>query len=206
MNIPNTYRCAKCGETKPKTEFHRCTKSAQGVVSRCKTCRHADVVADRERKREYDRAYRQRNRAKLNERQRVKNRGKREQRNALKQAWRAQHPLDYRRSVVNANAVRYGAEGRISLHELEALWDAQGGICPFTLIPLEPRTAVAHHLLPLSVGGLNVLSNLIFTTRQVHHHRMKRRLSIELFCEAAGLNYSEVVDRIQRTHNQLART
>lgn len=200
----HTYRCAKCGITKPKTEFHRRTKSAQGVVSRCKLCIREDGIAKRESRREYERAYRQRNREQLNERQRIKNRNKRHKRNELKQAWRSQRPMDYKRTVVNANAKRYGAAERISLHALEALWEAQVGTCPFTLMPLEPRTAVLHHLVSLADGGSNTLPNMIFTTRQVHFHKQKRRLSTEAFCAAAGLDYDAVMERIRQTHKRLA--
>ena len=195
----DVYTCAKCGETKPKTEFHKDRKSKQGVVSRCKTCIQQESKARYPERKAYFQEYSRQHREQINARQRIKNRTRREKRNQLKQAWRAQHPLDYRRTVVNANAVKYGAKDRISLAEIEALWTAQGGICPFTLMPLTPKTAVLHHIIHLANGGSNTIDNMIFTTRQAHNRKAK--FTLEEFCDQAWLDMKAVLKRVEQIHS-----
>lgn len=60
-----TRRCAKCGETKPFSDFHLHRKTRSGFASRCKSCVNAGAVAYRaanrddviRRKREYRQAH-----------------------------------------------------------------------------------------------------------------------------------------------------
>ena len=51
--------CFRCGVSKPRTEFYRHPKMADGLLGKCKPCHRADVTANRkanlERVRAYDR-------------------------------------------------------------------------------------------------------------------------------------------------------
>jgi hypothetical protein len=159
-------------------------------------------VATRDWRREYDKHYRQENRARINNRQRIKNRKMRKKRNQLNQNWKKKHPMDSKRTTLTANAVKFGVSDRISVAELEALWVAQGGVCPFTLLPLEPRKATAHHIIHLAKGGSNTIDNLIFTTRQVHN--LKRKMPLEEFCQLSGLDAALVLHRMNQVHERYA--
>ena len=39
--------CSKCGEPKPVTEFHKCSRNKDGVFSQCKSCRLSYQRTDR---------------------------------------------------------------------------------------------------------------------------------------------------------------
>lgn len=195
------YTCAKCKQTKPKTEFHRCSKSRQNVVSRCKLCRHLESKADYLRRKSYFQEYARNHRSRINERHRIKNRSHRDKRNKIKQLWRQKHPLDYKRTVINSNATRYNAVDRVRLQDLEALWTVQQGICPFTGISLTPQKAVLLFIVHPQNGGKLRIENLIFTTRQVHKY--KATLSLEDFCTQAGLDAALVVTDIGMIHSKL---
>ncbi len=56
--------CAKCGETKPRSEFHKRSASPDGLRSRCKPCHIADVATwqkqNTEKRKIHRRTWRQR--------------------------------------------------------------------------------------------------------------------------------------------------
>jgi hypothetical protein len=201
MTMQKTKKCAKCGITKPKSEFHRARREPSGVVSRCKACRKIESKEDYPKRKAYFQQYTRDNRERINARIRRKNGERREQKHALKKAWRQLHPMDSKRHGINANAKKYGAEERVTLHELEALWAAQGGTCPLTEITFGPRVATPLHIQHLAEGGANRIDNLIFVTRQVVRHR--GTMPLEVFCELAGLDFDLINQRIEGIHSKL---
>jgi hypothetical protein len=58
---PDTKTCAKCGETKPVTQFYRDVRARDGRQGRCKACSYAIhrawVQTNKEHSREYQRVY-----------------------------------------------------------------------------------------------------------------------------------------------------
>lgn len=152
--------------SKSKTEFSKSSKSKQGILSRCKLCRRQDYLDTydkyRDQRRSHYKEYYLKNWEKKSQYGKKYNREHREQRNQLKRAWRKKHPLDYRRTAINKNAVLYGVSDRIRLWEIEALWEAQGEICPFTLWPLTPQKATLMYIVHPINGGLNKINNLVY--------------------------------------------
>jgi len=202
----DVYTCAKCKQIKLKTEFSRCSKSKQGVISRCKLCRRQDYLDTydkyRDQRRSHYKEYYLKNWEKKSQYGKKYNREHREHRNQLKRAWRKKHPLDYKRTVINGNAVKYHATDHIRLWEIENLWDAQDAVCPFTGCSLTPQTAVLMYIIHPENGGLHRINNLVFATRQVHMH--KANLSIEELCSRAGLDFEAVATRIKAIHSKHA--
>ena len=118
MTTQETKKCAKCGITKPKSAFHRARREPSGVVSRCKACVKIESKESYPKRKAYFQQYARDNRERINARNRQKNGERREQKHALKKAWRQLHPMDSKRQGINANAKKYGAVDRITLHEL----------------------------------------------------------------------------------------
>jgi hypothetical protein len=196
--LTDTYKCTKCKEVKLKTDFHRCSRSKHGVVSQCKVCRKIESAEKYPSRKEYFRQYARENRVRINERSRNYGRKNRAKRRLIDQEWEAKHPLDKKRDMLNGKAKKFGLKERTTLAQLEALWEAQGGICPYTLMPLSPRTAVADHIVHPVNGGSNTISNIVFVTRQVSRHKL--RLSPQTFSERAGLDFEVVSQRIEAIH------
>lgn len=63
--------CTKCDETKPLDEFVKAAQNKDGRATQCKECQRAHRQANREAKREYDRAHYLVNRERINEQNRA---------------------------------------------------------------------------------------------------------------------------------------
>jgi hypothetical protein len=49
--------CKTCNETKDINEFHKQSSSADGYRNKCKTCRHAESIDNKDKKTEYNKLY-----------------------------------------------------------------------------------------------------------------------------------------------------
>jgi hypothetical protein len=201
------FKCAKCQQLKPRGEFHKCKKDTRGIVSRCKTCMsmvRKERIKDPaflEQERQRSRRYTKKHRQKINERTRSKNQLHPERRRKSSKNWKEKHVLHYKSTIINAQARKHGVQEIITVAEVEALWEAQKGICPITLMPLKPSNAPLHHIIHLAKGGQNSILNIIFTTRQVHNR--KEKMCLEEFCEKAGLDYADTLQRIEECHEEV---
>lgn len=88
--------CFKCGEDKPRSEFYRHAKMADGLLGKCKDCTKSDARRNREENLEDRQAY-DRERAKRRDRQAAVNKSNRER-----------NPEKYRARTALNNAVRDG--------------------------------------------------------------------------------------------------
>lgn len=68
-------RCSRCGETKDKSEFSRCSSHKDGLQYNCKACAAEYREANKEANRIYQLNYREANRKRLNAYQREKHTG-----------------------------------------------------------------------------------------------------------------------------------
>ena len=53
MHIPNPQTCNECGNTKPSSEFSKCTRCKNGLQPKCKECNKKDNDEFRKEKSEY---------------------------------------------------------------------------------------------------------------------------------------------------------
>jgi 5-methylcytosine-specific restriction endonuclease McrA len=70
----------------------------------------------------------------------------------------------------NYRARLYAAEGSHTLQEIEALYAAQGGVCIYCKKPLGTKYH-ADHIVPLSRGGSNWISNIQLTCGPCNNHK-----------------------------------
>lgn len=145
-----TKACAKCGRTKPLTEYHRNRNRPDGRQVWCKPCHnHAS--------REWARQARERHHAAIA-------RKTPPWKSALAEHYRR---YGYSRRIYTANhgAAARGAEGFFTGKEIEALYDEQGGRCTYCSRRLgkghkSPHAYHIDHVIPVSRGGTNWISNI----------------------------------------------
>jgi DNA repair protein RadC len=69
VNEPGSKKCTKCGETKPLSQFYKCTGKKDGLYPSCKTCQTKALKLShqkhREKKLDYGKKYRKENKEKL---------------------------------------------------------------------------------------------------------------------------------------------
>ena len=102
----------------------------------------------------------------------------------------------------NMRAVTEGYSGQLDAVSLKAIWDAQGGICPYTGVPLELcSTTVIEHVRPLAKSGKNTPGNVVFTTSR--NNTQKRDKHLRQWCkERPDLNYWAIRQRIHKIHRK----
>lgn len=61
-------RCTHCNLEKPSTEYHNSTKRKDGKYPRCVSCRRAESIQNREKRRAYNQKYYTENSAKISQR------------------------------------------------------------------------------------------------------------------------------------------
>lgn len=68
MLLSVNKRCTRCNLEKLSTEFHNSKKSKDGKYPRCISCRHAETIVNREKRRTYNQKYYAENSAKIAQR------------------------------------------------------------------------------------------------------------------------------------------
>ena len=168
--------CTKCGETKVLGEFYPNPDSSDGLHSQCKQCHalHGQEYRKnhKEEMSEYQRKYYLRNRSKILTTQKERNRACKKEKAAYDKAYRAAHlekrtkqgreyhaanPEKAREAWRIRRARKASAIGNFSAKEFQALCERTGNkcLCCGSLGPLQ-----ADHVIPLSRGGRNDLSNI----------------------------------------------
>ena len=108
----NQKKCFKCGAVKPIEEFYRHPQMHDGHVNKCKECNKRDVRQNRSKNAEYYRDY---DRARANNPDRVSARknyaqtepGKESQRRSHNR-WKSRNPIKRAANVILGNALRDG--------------------------------------------------------------------------------------------------
>lgn len=146
--------CTGCQQVKPLTCFDKGGNSNDGRMPRCKGCRKAERVPNKAKRAAYNAAHREVHSAKQRER-RARNP---EHHNVWYRAWYAGKG----RPIMRANnskrrALKKGSQGSYTAHEWKQLCEQHGNTCarcgcsgPLTV----------DHIVPLTKGGSNFLSNL----------------------------------------------
>lgn len=185
-------RCSKCGEMKPATaEFFTRNKNApDGLASQCKECRaayyaanrkriieaaHIWYIANRERRKKYDRAYsaansnriverirkwREANPERYVENNRARYEANKEQVAKYSRAYRKEHPEVDRAHGLRRRALKRDAEGAHTATDIQAQYKRQNGKCYYCGQKVGKNYHV-DHIVPLSRGGSNGPENLV---------------------------------------------
>lgn len=168
-STPPSKRCIKCDEVKPLAEFSRHVRAKDGHRADCKTCAAAHYLA-----------YREQNREREAERQRAWYEANREYVAERKRAYRQvnkEHIAEYRRAYYEANPdKRRAADLRRRRLLAEAvqepysrleIFERDGWVCQLCQEPVDPqlvapdpRSASVDHVVPLSLGGDDIPTNV----------------------------------------------
>jgi len=102
----------------------------------------------------------------------------------------------------NVRAITEGYSGQLDAVSLKAIWDAQGGMCPYTGESIELcSTTVIEHVKPLTRGGKNTPGNVVFSTSR--NNTQKRDKHLRQWCkERPDLNYWTIRRRIRQIHRK----
>jgi len=148
LSTSESKKCTKCGVEKPHADFHKDKAKKDGLKSRCKSCRAAYSMANREHRAEYLAEYREANKERIAEKQA-------EYREANKE-----RIAEYRKANKDRR-LAYKAERRakkknaaVDLTDNERL--------AIRLIYEDAQTLGWHvdHIVPISKGGLHHPDNL----------------------------------------------
>lgn len=145
----NTKTCSKCGEAKPLDRFSRRAAMKDGLKSQCKDCdsllRRAYYENNKDREREQNRQWHQKNKPWLDPQ-------KRERFNA----WR--RSSNRRAEWANRDALKRGAEGTFTHEEWVSLCETYNNKC--LCCGRGDAMLTVDHVKPLSKGGTNWIDNI----------------------------------------------
>lgn len=163
--VMSNKRCTKCGKVKALNEFHRSHRTEDGKTHWCKMCwvdyDRAYYQKHKTQRAAYNRAYRIKNLERLRALEQQYNEQHREQRAAYACQYRKDNHDKIREAVHLRRAREANAEGSFTLEEFNQLVIRCGNQClccgcHFT----DENPAVADHIVPLSRGGVNSISNI----------------------------------------------
>lgn len=155
--------CTKCGETKPFSEYSKCSSKRSGLQSQCKSCCNAKSSAWRKNhpnilayNTKAQSAYRAANPDKVKS-YRAANA---EKRNAQYAKWAAANPEAVRVIKQNRRARKLENGGRLSKGVAEKLYSLQRGKCACGC--KQPLGDDYHldHIMPIALGGTNTDDNI----------------------------------------------
>lgn len=174
--------CTQCNIEKPKTEFHKRTKSKDGLFYKCKTCvfeyskkfyeenKEKKLATGKkwvERNKEkvalYREKYLQNNQERVAQLAREWRQKNSERATASGIAWRAANRGKANEMARNRRAAKRNAEGSHTVEEVNAIFARQRGLCANCkkkLIQNGDGKYHVDHIVPLSKGGSNWASNL----------------------------------------------
>jgi 5-methylcytosine-specific restriction endonuclease McrA len=176
--IPNKS-CTKCGTEKPLDDFPRRKSSKDGYNTMCKTCVNARQGRWRElnpdKARGYKRSWMERNPEKQKEQARryVERHPKASSERVLR--WRKENSERWgfysRTWRANKRAEAYGLEAVLTTEDVEAVFDAQDGVCDVCSEPFgdeDDSRMNLDHIKGLFEGGDNTPENVRFVHETCH--------------------------------------
>lgn len=150
-------KCSACEQTKPSSDFHRCIRSPDGLERRCKPCRKK-ISAE----------YYESNKESIDRRNTEWQRNNRDKVAVIMNRFLTANPQPYDREAVVVRtrlreARKRQADGRFTKHEWVALKSQHGNCCLRCGAmdgPTRKTALVADHVIPISRGGTNYISNI----------------------------------------------
>lgn len=191
--------CKFCGQDKPLEEFAVHPAGKHGRHSKCKACtrrmhheKRAERLGSRRAKRaEHPEVARERGRIYYRNNRHIFLRNMQQQR-AQKTDWRSRNP-DRARELARehdrarrrahphifklrdtARKLRQRANGALRSHQLQALWEAQAGKCRWCKKALALSEACLDHIISVSRGGDNRVSNLCWACRDCNQRKYNK--------------------------------
>lgn len=182
-----------------RREYNRTYQAAN--VEKIRELKRAYREANADAIREYNRAYHEANRDKIAERIRTQRAANPEKQRERMKAWRDANPdkireysrlyysseMNKTRYTANPDlyavgthrrrAKRYGATGSFTIQQLRAMRKAQDGICIYCQIQHSPYHLTIDHIIPMSRGGSNDISNISLACRTCNFSKNDKLLS-----------------------------
>lgn len=162
--MSSTKRCTKCGETKSLDAFNRDRRRPLGRRSYCRACQRTWREANRDRRREYDRAGREANREYFREYKRAWYEANRDRKREYNRAWYEAN-RDLRREYEHRRRARKRAAAleEFSPADVYAWWEELGAYtCFWCDLPFAEGDRIhVDHVWPLSRGGHHAVRNLV---------------------------------------------
>lgn len=187
-------RCSKCSELLPRSEFHKRSDNTDGLRNECKACKNGYNRRYRQENKErvaaYNKRYCEENKeavAASGKRYREENKETiaaykkrwwsehkekcREQKAASQRAWRRNNPAKKAANARRRYARKRGAEGSHTAAEFKALCASAAWKCLRCGMPHDVRLLTADHIVPLSKGGADDISNIQPLCRNCNSHK-----------------------------------
>lgn len=147
-------RCPSCGETKPRTGFHRDKSKSSGFCSHCKSCVKTYQAAIMPQILKSGQRWREANPEKV---RRTKE-ANREAYSATGARWQRDNPDKHCHKQAARRARVRGADGSHTLQEWQGLCEAHGHRCVHCGRDDSPLTR--DHIVPVSKGGSDFIANI----------------------------------------------
>lgn len=160
----NTKRCGDCGENKLLEDFYNRQRSSDGKQSYCKTCHSARTSKttreNPERQRGYEVKYLAENVEQVAEYRKAYYETNAEKIKRTSLDWKIANKSQASAQTAKHRALKVKAGGAYSGAEFEALKLVTGNVCLCCGISSDEVTLAADHVIPLSRGGANDISNI----------------------------------------------
>ena len=175
-------RCSRCGEYKSKDSLAKNRAHEDGVASYCRSCQSAYMKEYHKNHREHQLA-RMREYSKSHYEQRNERRNRRyaedeahrkrvrEKARTYCKTWVQAHPGEVAQCRKRRRARKANAEGFHTFQEWIDLCKREGWLCSLCAAQLTALTATADHIVPLSRGGSDYISNIQLACRSCNSRK-----------------------------------
>jgi 5-methylcytosine-specific restriction endonuclease McrA len=166
-----------CNEEKPGSEFYRQRASADGIQARCIACKKAEAAtyyaANPEKCRAATVNYRAANPEKAHTSMIAWQTAYPDRLKRAMKAWQTANPEANRANQHNRRARKRKAGGKYKIADIRALYKKQKGRCPYCRVSLKGGYHT-DHIVPLSKGGTNWISNIQLTCKKCNLKKHSR--------------------------------
>ncbi|MCP4139989.1 MAG: HNH endonuclease [Chloroflexi bacterium] len=169
-------KCNKCGKYREIGEFHKKSKSKDGLHSYCKSCASAYNKAYknkyREKEKAYKKEYRKENKEKINAYHKEWSKANPEKRAAYKKEWRKANPEKRAAYDQKRRARKAGNGGSFTAQEWRDLCEKYDSKC---LCCKKKKKLTADHVVPISKGGTSNIENIQPLCKSCNSRKGNRR-------------------------------
>jgi hypothetical protein len=201
FDILTPKRCAKCGEFKSLSDFHKDRKSKDGHMRVCKTCNKAYArtyyAENTEKVRAYSHAqflanpeYYRKAAKEREARLRQESAEFREKKSRVFHEWKEKNPERARQNLIRGNNMRraraQNAEGDYTIEEWDVLVADYGGRCAYCY---STGKLGPDHIIPLAHRGTNSIENIVPACPKCNYSKQANNLLVWLWKRLNNPNY-----------------